>query len=90
MSVTPQELNITATMSPNLDIAETDPAHPRNLLYTTAALQQQAIVDTKYDVLQPTIKEHFYGKNQNNNHAIVTIGAGIVAIVLGGIVYVMS
>lgn len=69
----PQDLNVTAALPPNLEIAETDPAHPRNLLYTTATLRDQAAADTKYDILQPantvssvpgTMRENF-SNNKN-------------------------
>lgn len=100
----PQDLNVTAALPPNLEIAETNPAHPRNLLYTTAALRDQAAADTKYDLLQPantvssvpgTVREHFDNKscdgscNSSQNHAFVTLGAGIAATAIGGLIWIM-
>lgn len=91
---TPQELNVVADLPPNMGLAETDPAHPRNLLYTTTALRQQALADTKYDLLQPTnttsavpgtIREPFCNKFHDiKHHGITTLGAGFTAIIIVG------
>lgn len=99
MAATPQELNVTAALPPNLEIAETDPAHPRNLLYTTTALRQQALADTKYDLLQPTnttsavpgtIRESFCSTcGPQNHHGITTLGAGLTAMIIGVFAYLI-
>lgn len=99
MAVTPQDLSVTAALPPNLEMAETDPAHPRNLLYTTTALRQQAIGDTRYDILQPTntvssvpgtIRESFCNTcHSQNHHGIATLGAGFTAIIVGALAYLI-
>jgi hypothetical protein len=92
-TISPAALQVSTVLPTKLGIAETDPAHPNNILYALASTQQQGRSDTKYDIPAAAIETFGSEQKQNSNYTRIftTLGAfGAAAAIVGGLAVLFS
>jgi hypothetical protein len=66
----PQTFVFDSRLPVSLNLSETDPNHPKNIMRAAAIVQNQASADTKYDIYPPPRVEGF---STASNETLLTI-----------------